>query len=117
MSVEYTLSDHLGSASITTDNAGAKVSEIRYKPCPLRYRYGVLREGEIRYAWTDTSLSTTPAYKLTSYTYTGQFSYMDDPTTPATPHPTSGHPPQIHNEYFGCHINFHLWIWGGSGRG
>jgi YD repeat-containing protein len=106
MALEYTLSDHLGSASITTDNAGAKVSEIRYKPW-----------GEIRYAWKDPSLTTTPAYKLTSYTYTGQFSYMDDPTTPATPHPTSGHPPQIHNEYFGCHINFHLWIWGGSGRG
>jgi YD repeat-containing protein len=85
MSVEYTLSDHLGSASITTDNAGAKVSEIRYKPW-----------GEIRYAWTDTSLSTTPAYKLTSYTYTGQFSYMDDPTTPAPPDLRSPSPnPQV----------------------
>jgi RHS repeat-associated protein len=35
---------------------------------------------EVRYTWT-TSLSTTPAYQLTRYTYTGQYSYMDDPTT------------------------------------
>jgi hypothetical protein len=36
--------------------------------------------GEVRYAWT-AALSTTPAYELTRYTYTGQYSYMDDPTT------------------------------------
>jgi RHS repeat-associated protein len=40
----------------------------------------MLREGEIRYSWTSNP-STTPAYKLTSYTFTGQYSYMDDPTT------------------------------------
>ncbi len=55
--------------NITTDKAGVKVSEMRYKPW-----------GEIRYSWT-AGLSTTPAYKLSSYTFTGQFSYMDDPTT------------------------------------
>ncbi|MBI4738406.1 hypothetical protein HY772_02385 [Candidatus Woesearchaeota archaeon] len=40
----------------------------------------MLREGEVRYAWT-ASLSTTPAYELTKYTYTGQYSHMDDPST------------------------------------
>jgi len=42
---------------------------------------GVLREGEVRYSWTDQSLSTTPAYELTKFTFTGQYSYMDDPST------------------------------------
>ncbi|MBI4760291.1 MAG: AHH domain-containing protein [Chloroflexi bacterium] len=69
MSVEYFLGDHLGSTSITTDANGAKTSELRYKPW-----------GEIRYAWT-ASLSTSPAYELTKYTYTGQYSHMDDPST------------------------------------
>jgi hypothetical protein len=48
MTVEYMLSDHLGSTSLTTDANGAKVLELRYKACPLRYTAGVLREGEIR---------------------------------------------------------------------
>ena len=61
--------DHLGSTSLTTDSTGTKTSEMRYNPW-----------GEVRYTWT-TSLSTTPAYQLTRYTYTGQYSYMDDPTT------------------------------------
>ncbi len=69
MSVEYLLGDHLGSTSLTTDANGVKVSEMRYKPW-----------GEVRYTWT-ASLSTTPAYKLPQYTFTGQFSYMDDPST------------------------------------
>ncbi len=69
MSVEYLLSDHLGSTSITTDTSGAKISEMRYKPW-----------GEIRYSWT-ASQSTTPAYSLAKYTFTGQYSYMDDPST------------------------------------
>jgi RHS repeat-associated protein len=69
MTVEYLLGDHLGSTSLTTDSTGAKVSEIRYKPW-----------GEIRSTWTSQP-ATTPAYKLASYTFTGQFSYMDDPTT------------------------------------
>jgi RHS repeat-associated protein len=73
-----------GSTSLVTDASGALITKTLYRPCPLHYRYGVLREGEIRYAWKDPSLNTTPAYKLTSYTYTGQFSYMDDPTTSAT---------------------------------
>ncbi|HEU0295457.1 MAG TPA: hypothetical protein VFR47_22150 [Anaerolineales bacterium] len=30
MTVEYFLGDHLGPTSITTDNTGAKVSEMRY---------------------------------------------------------------------------------------
>jgi hypothetical protein len=61
MSVEYLLGDHLGSTSITTDNPGAKVSEMRYKACPLRFTTGVLREGEVRYSWT-AGLSTTPGF-------------------------------------------------------
>lgn len=69
MSVEYFIGDHLGSTSITTDSTGAKISEMRYKPW-----------GEIRYSWT-AGLSATPGYRLASYTFTGQFSYMDDPST------------------------------------
>jgi len=69
MTVEYFLGDHLGSTSITADSTGAKVSEMRYKPW-----------GEVRYSWT-AGLSATPAYKLPDYTFTGQFSYMDDPST------------------------------------
>jgi hypothetical protein len=69
MTVEYFLGDHLGSTSMTTDNTGAKVSEMRYKPW-----------GEVRSWWT-AGLATTPAYKLPDYTFTGQFSYMDDPST------------------------------------
>ena len=65
----YLLSDQLGSTSITTDSTGAKVSELRYKPCPLRFAPGVLREGEERF--TD---GVTP----TDYTYTGQYSNMSD---------------------------------------
>jgi RHS repeat-associated protein len=71
MSVEYMLSDHLNSTSLTTDANGAKVSEMRYKPW-----------GELRYTWTSAP-ATTPAYKLPSYTFTGQYSYMDDPSTAA----------------------------------
>ena len=69
MTVEYLLSDHLGSTSLTTDVNGAKVLELRYKAW-----------GEVRATWT-SSPSTTPAYKMPLYTYTGQASYMDDPTT------------------------------------
>jgi len=69
MEVEYFLGDHLGSTSITTDADGAKVSEMRYKPW-----------GEVRYSWT-ASQSTTPAYELTKYQFTGQYSHMDDPST------------------------------------
>jgi YD repeat-containing protein len=32
MMVEYVLGDHLGSTSVTTDNTGSKVSEMRYEP-------------------------------------------------------------------------------------
>jgi RHS repeat-associated protein len=71
MTVEYLLGDHLGSTSITTNANGAKVSELRYKAW-----------GEIRYSWTSNP-ATTPAYKLPNYTFTGQYSYMDDPTTAA----------------------------------
>jgi len=82
MTVEYFLGDHLGSTSLTTDANGAKVSELRYKPCPLRYTSGVLRKGEHRHTWTSAP-ATTPAYKLPNYTFTGQYSYMDDPSTAA----------------------------------
>jgi len=71
MAVEYLLGDHLGSTSITTDANGAKVSEMRYKPW-----------GELRYTWTSAP-TTTPAYRLANYTFTGQYSYLDDPTTAA----------------------------------
>jgi hypothetical protein len=66
MAVEYFLGDHLGSTSVTTDSAGAKASEIRYKPW-----------GEIRSSWTAGTV-TTPAYKLASYTFTGQYKNMGD---------------------------------------
>ena len=69
MMVEYMLSDHLGSTSLTADANGNKVLEIRYKAW-----------GEIRATWT-SSPSTTPAYKMPLYQYTGQASYMDDPLT------------------------------------
>jgi RHS repeat-associated protein len=69
MTVEYMLSDHLGSTSLTADVNGAKVLEIRYKAW-----------GEIRATWT-SSPSTTPAYKMPLYTYTGQAAYLDDPLT------------------------------------
>ena len=73
MTLEYVLGDHLGSASITTDSNGIKTSELRYKPW-----------GEIRYSWVKPDLNTTPAYKLPDYTFTGQRSYMDDPSTSAS---------------------------------
>ncbi|MBI5822920.1 MAG: RHS repeat-associated core domain-containing protein [Chloroflexi bacterium] len=71
--VELILSDHLGSTSMTTDDKGVKVSEMRYKPW-----------GEVRYAWTNDTLNANPAYALTKYTFTGQYSHMDDPSTPAS---------------------------------
>jgi YD repeat-containing protein len=52
MTVEYLLSDHLGSTSLTADADGNKVLEIRYKAW-----------GEVRATWT-SSPSTTPAYKM-----------------------------------------------------
>jgi RHS repeat-associated protein len=70
MNVEYTLGDQLGSASVMTDSAGNKVSEMRYNPW-----------GQVRYSWVDPNLSTTPAYTLPKHTFTGQYSYMDDPST------------------------------------
>jgi len=65
----FIIGDHLGSTSLVTDSNGAVISEVKYKACPLRLRYGMLREGEIRY-----SSGTSP----TDYTYTGQYSYTDD---------------------------------------
>ncbi len=41
MTVEYMLSDHLGSISLTADTSGAKVLELRYKDW-----------GEVRATWT-----------------------------------------------------------------
>jgi len=56
------LADHLGSTSLVTDTNGNRTSELRYKPW-----------GETRF-----SFGTMP----TKYTFTGQFSYTDDPSTP-----------------------------------
>jgi RHS repeat-associated protein len=70
MNVEYVLGDHLGSATVMTDSSGNKVSEMRYTPW-----------GQVRYSWVDPNLSTTPAYTLPKHTFTGQYSYMDDPST------------------------------------
>jgi RHS repeat-associated protein len=70
MNVEYVLGDHLGSASVMTDSTGNKTSEMRYSPW-----------GQVRYHWVDPALSTTPAYTLPKPTFTGQYSYMDDPST------------------------------------
>jgi len=45
---------------------------MRYKPF-----------GEVRYTWKDAALTqTTPAYALTKWTFTGQYSCADDPSTP-----------------------------------
>ena len=56
--VYYTLSDHIGSTSITLNNSGSKTAEMRYKAW-----------GEVRY--DDGNLQT-------DRTYTGQRSYSDD---------------------------------------
>jgi hypothetical protein len=56
--LRFLLTDHLGSTSITTDSSGSKISELRYKPW-----------GETRLSW-----GVTP----TDYTYTGQYSNVDD---------------------------------------
>lgn len=62
--LNFLLGDHLGSTSLTTSATGTVISELRYKAW-----------GEVRYA-----SGTTP----TKYTYTGQFRYMDDPSTSGT---------------------------------
>ena len=36
--------------------------------------------GELRYSWTNAPV-TSPSYALSKYTFTGQYSYMDDPST------------------------------------
>ena len=50
--VNYLLSDHLGSTSITMDEDGNKVAELRYTPW-----------GEARYTW---------GIQVTDYKFTGQ---------------------------------------------
>ena len=76
MSVEYLLSDHLNSTSLTTDVNGAKVLELRYKA------WGEVRARSLPVGFDPNS--TTPAFKSPAYTYTGQYSYMDDPATSGT---------------------------------
>jgi len=66
-STEYILSDHLGSASITTNADGDKTSEVHYTPW-----------GEVLDAWSASA--SLPM----EYTFTGQMSYMDDPITSET---------------------------------
>ena len=59
----YLLGDHLGSTSLAVDASTGDVVETRYKPW-----------GEVRW--------TTPSETLpTRYTFTGQYSYMDDSAT------------------------------------
>jgi len=61
--LNYLLGDHLGSTSLTTDDTGNLLVETRYKAW-----------GEVRY--------TTPNQTLpTRYTYTGQYSYINDEAT------------------------------------
>jgi RHS repeat-associated protein len=59
--LSFILADHLGSTSLVTDSSGNRISELRYKPW-----------GETRF-----SFGAMP----TKYTFTGQFSYTDDPST------------------------------------
>ena len=61
--LNYLLGDHLGSASVVMDDAGTFVSETRYKPW-----------GEVRYTTANKTLPTR-------YTFTGQYSYMNDDAT------------------------------------
>ncbi len=42
--------------------------------------YRALRGGEVCSTWAKTQ-TTTPDYRLSKFTFTGQYSYMDDPTT------------------------------------
>jgi len=63
----YLLGDHLGSTSIATDTNGNLVTETRYKPW-----------GEVRSTKDGTGADSTLP---TRYTYTGQYSYMDDSAT------------------------------------
>ena len=56
--LNFLLSDHLGSTSLTSNASGSVVSELRYKPW-----------GEVRY-----SAGSTP----TKYQYTGQMSYTSE---------------------------------------
>ena len=60
--VSYLLSDQLGSTSVTTSSTGAEVSRVRYTAW-----------GEIRYPGT-TGANPGPS----DYTYTGQYSNVDD---------------------------------------
>jgi len=56
--LDFMLSDHLGSTSITTDSSGNVVSQLKYSPW-----------GGVHY---------TSGSSLTNYTYTGQYSNMAD---------------------------------------
>jgi RHS repeat-associated protein len=82
MTVEYMLSDHLGSTSLTADADGNKVLEIRYREASRAVLWRVDKAwGEVRATWTNVPVDIDPAYKMPLYTYTGQASYMDDPLT------------------------------------
>ncbi|PWH15733.1 MAG: hypothetical protein DDG60_05275 [Anaerolineae bacterium] len=48
MTVEYFLTDHLGSTSLSTDSGGNKIAELRYTAW-----------GEIRYTWGTTPTNYT----------------------------------------------------------
>ncbi|MBI5934677.1 MAG: RHS repeat-associated core domain-containing protein [Chloroflexi bacterium] len=61
--LHYMIGNHLGSASVVMDDAGTFVSETRYKPW-----------GEVRYTTANKTLPTR-------YTFTGQYSYMNDSAT------------------------------------
>jgi len=60
--------------ALAVDAVTSEVIQTRYKPRPLRFTSGVLREGEVRY--------TTPNQTLpTRYTFAGQYSYVSDDAT------------------------------------
>jgi RHS repeat-associated protein len=61
--LNYLLGDHLGSTSMVTNATGGLEVETRYKPW-----------GEVRFTTTDKTLPTR-------YTFTGQYSYVNDDAT------------------------------------
>ena len=77
--LNYLTGDHLGSTSLAVNASTGDVVTTRYREASRRDKPW----GEVRYHWVDEDLITDPAYKLPVYTFTGQRSFMDDPSTTA----------------------------------